>query len=546
MKRFKMSQLNGAKLQKAAKYSVEKLPMVVGLRYLDNNDMRVRIVTDIENTYHGDLFKAYIDHPYLQIKSDDKGYYVGEYRGQYPDDKIYENLYAIIFWNHNLDIYNYYIHQMMEQKPSCMNDTKVILKTQAWARTQALKYIAKEMGSDLKIEEVPEPQTSPILDACSAVGAFQNELPQRLSFLYHELYNAKVPGKIVYDYINSIQYGTSVAIAQSTDSFISYIAQNNIVPPDVLQKLAIAFQEGQPQQYYPEQQAKANTATAQQQQAGVNPAVTQMTQQPIQPQQQYTEPQAKVSTSADKQRVATYNKEEEKMTNPFIDYESLQMLKDNDDEIMERFCNILQQDVEKYNETSKTINQSNDIQEQQTAVNQNAASQTQQPATNQNADVVEQQSLAAMRATIDKQQQMENQGVANQKKSKVAYSEDTTQNDYGELNTLLDNSADVLAEFDKDIQAMANSSDTNETNQNAAPAPQYTQTNAQGTAAYNNGYPNSYVPGMTQPQYGMPLYGAGVPAYGMGMPQMNVPAYGQYNVAPQAGQIHMYRGEGNF
>ena len=73
MKRFKMSQLNGAKLQKAAKYSVEKLPMVVGLRYLDNNDMRIRIVTDIENTYHGDLFKAYIDHPYLQIKSDDKG-----------------------------------------------------------------------------------------------------------------------------------------------------------------------------------------------------------------------------------------------------------------------------------------------------------------------------------------------------------------------------------------------------------------------------------------------------------------------------------------
>lgn len=545
-------------------FSGLKIKTIVGIHYVaDNPDWDKKVLNEINTTFGGDYFKAYMAfYPYHNIhqyvnESKQVVMYVGTKDKKDADESIYFNTYAYYFWKKYHDRAKNFINQLLDKKPFLRDEKYKGARVQIvnWARANAINEIAKENGWDGIVETVPpEP---PVMASPEMINAFKskvqsqantqiqdnllnkrsfnteqiekyldkwdantNKMDDRLYYLLDRMAYAQVPLEVAGKFIVDLCNDADPHILQITEKLLNDYQKNGTLAPDMVQKLLESLQKYHydpnsaeliAEQY--NQQLAQQQYYYQQQQVGVNSADTQVIQQPIQPQQQYSTPQANVDAAADKQRTAAYNEEEQTMINQFIDNDSLQLCK-RAYELLETCDSIKLPPIESQNEVNETVNQNNDTRVQQSVVNQNMTAQTQQP-------------------------------IANQKKNKVAYTnqapqgQTATQNDYGELNAFLDNSAEVLAEFDNDVQSLINPSyEINETNQNAAPAQQNVQANTQGVAAYN-GYDNSCVPGMTQmnisqPQYGMPPYGAGVSAYG------------QYNATPQADQIHMYRGEGNF
>ena len=95
-----------------------KVMTIVGVPFIFDEAHMKQVEVDIVENYGGDVFKAFLNHPYEDIHSDKQGIYVGEKRGQYPFEKVYENLYAYVFWNKNGKLALEISHQMIEKKPS--------------------------------------------------------------------------------------------------------------------------------------------------------------------------------------------------------------------------------------------------------------------------------------------------------------------------------------------------------------------------------------------------------------------------------------------
>ena len=142
-----------------------KVMSIVGVPFIYDAAQMERVQMDIVENYGGDVFKAFLQHPYEDIHSDKQGIYAGEKRGQYPFEKVYENLYAYAFWSKNAKLAFKISHQMIEKKPSMIKRYPELIR---WARAQVLNMIAQQYGMQ-PICNVPEPQTERIEDTAAVI-----------------------------------------------------------------------------------------------------------------------------------------------------------------------------------------------------------------------------------------------------------------------------------------------------------------------------------------------------------------------------------------
>ena len=213
-----------------------KVMTIAGVPFIFDEVHMERVNEDIMKNYGGDVFKAFLNHPYEDIHSDKQGIYVGEKRGQYPFEKVYENLYAYAFWTKNAKLAFEISHQMIEKKPSMIKRYPELIR---WARAQVLNMIAQQYGMQ-PICNVPEPQTERIEDTAAVIEQYGGHVADDLSTIAIELNKAGAPDTVIYDIVSNTCNKIDAIIAQQKGTIVNYIKQNNLIPAEVEEKFAEA------------------------------------------------------------------------------------------------------------------------------------------------------------------------------------------------------------------------------------------------------------------------------------------------------------------
>ena len=215
-----------------------KVLSIVGVPFIYDQAQMERVEKDIVDNYGGDVFKAFLQHPFVDIHTDKKGIYIGEKRGQYPFEKVYDNLYAYIFWTKNSKLVSEFAHQMVEQKPSMIKRYPELIR---WARAQVVNMVAQQYGMP-SICNVPEPQTERIDDTTTVIERYGGHVTDELSSIAIELSKAGAPDTVIYDIISNTCDKTDAVIAQQKETIGNYIEQNNLIPAEVEDKFVNAQQ----------------------------------------------------------------------------------------------------------------------------------------------------------------------------------------------------------------------------------------------------------------------------------------------------------------
>ena len=213
-----------------------KVMTIVGVPFIFDEVHMTRVNEDIVENYGGDVFKAFLQHPYEDIHSDKQGLYVGEKRGQYPFEKVYENLYAYAFWAKNAKLALEISHDMIEKKPSMIKRYPELIR---WARAQVLNMIAQQYGMQ-PICNVPEPQTERIDDTVAVIEQYGGHVADELSTIAIELSKAGAPDTVIYDIVSNTCNKIDAIIMQQKGTIGNYIKQNNLIPKEVEEKFAEA------------------------------------------------------------------------------------------------------------------------------------------------------------------------------------------------------------------------------------------------------------------------------------------------------------------
>ena len=213
-----------------------KVMTIVGVPFIFDEAHMKQVEVDIMENYGGDVFKAFLNHPYEDIHSDKQGIYVGEKRGQYPFEKVYENLYAYAFWAKNAKLALKISHQMIEKKPSMIKRYPELIR---WARAQILNMIAQQYGMQ-PICNVPEPQTERIDDTVAVIEQYGGHVADELSTIAIELSKAGAPDTVIYDIVSNTCNKIDAIIMQQKGTIGNYIKQNNLIPKEVEEKFAEA------------------------------------------------------------------------------------------------------------------------------------------------------------------------------------------------------------------------------------------------------------------------------------------------------------------
>lgn len=213
-----------------------KVMTIVGVPFIFDEVHMKRVNEDIVENYGGDVFKAFLQHPYEDIHSDKQGLYVGEKRGQYPFEKVYENLYAYAFWSKNFKLALEISHQMIDKKPSMIKRYPELIR---WARAQVLNMIAQQYGMQ-PICNVPEPQTERIEDTAAVIEQYGGHVADELSTIAIELSKAGAPDTVIYDIVSNTCNKIDAIITQQKGTIGNYIKQNNLIPAEVEEKFAEA------------------------------------------------------------------------------------------------------------------------------------------------------------------------------------------------------------------------------------------------------------------------------------------------------------------
>lgn len=213
-----------------------KVMSIVGVPFIYDAAQMERVQMDIVENYGGDVFKAFLQHPYEDIHSDKQGIYAGEKRGQYPFEKVYENLYAYAFWTKNAKLAFKISHQMIEKKPSMIKRYPELIR---WARAQVLNMIAQQYGMQ-PICNAPEPQTERIEDTAAVIEQYGGHVADELSTIAIELSKAGAPDTVIYDIVSNTCNKIDAIIMQQKGTIVNYIKQNNLIPKEVEEKFAEA------------------------------------------------------------------------------------------------------------------------------------------------------------------------------------------------------------------------------------------------------------------------------------------------------------------
>ena len=215
-----------------------KVMTIVGVPFIFDEVHMKRVNEDIVENYGGDVFKAFLQHPYEDIHSDKQGLYAGEKRGQYPFEKVYENLYAYAFWTKNFKLALEISHDMIEKKPSMIKRYPELIR---WARAQVLNMVAQQYGMQ-PICNVPEPQTERIEDTAAVIEQYGGHVADELSTIAIELSKAGAPDTVIYDIVSNTCNKMDAIITQQKGTIGNYIKQNNLIPAEVEEKFAEAQQ----------------------------------------------------------------------------------------------------------------------------------------------------------------------------------------------------------------------------------------------------------------------------------------------------------------
>lgn len=206
-----------------------KVSSIVGVPFIYDQAQMERVEKDVVDNYGGDVFKAFLQHPYVDIHTDKQGIYVGEKRGQYPFKKVYDNLYAYLFWTKNSQLVNDVAHQMVEKKPSMIKRYPELIR---WARAQVLNMVANQYGMQ-PICNIPEPQTERIDDATTIIERYGGRVSDELSTIAIELSKAGAPDTVIYDIVSNTCDKIDAVIAQQKETIGNYIEQNNLISEEV-------------------------------------------------------------------------------------------------------------------------------------------------------------------------------------------------------------------------------------------------------------------------------------------------------------------------
>ena len=223
-------------MSKISQRKQPKVMTIAGVPFIFDEVHMERVNEDIMKNYGGDVFKAFLNHPYEDIHSDKQGIYAGEKRGQYPFEKVYENLYAYAFWTKNAKLAFEISHQMIEKKPSMIKRYPELIR---WARAQVLNMIAQQYGMQ-PICNVPEPQTERIEDTAAVIEQYGGHVADELSTIAIELSKAGAPDTVIYDIVSNTCNKIDAIIAQQKGTIVNYIKQNNLIPAEVEEKFAEA------------------------------------------------------------------------------------------------------------------------------------------------------------------------------------------------------------------------------------------------------------------------------------------------------------------
>ena len=225
-------------MSKNSRSKQPKVMTIVGVPFIFDEVYMKRVNEDIVENYGGDVFKAFLQHPYEDIHSDKQGLYVGEKRGQYPFEKVYENLYAYAFWTKNFKLALEISHDMIEKKPSMIKRYPELIR---WARAQVLNMVAQQYGMQ-PICNVPEPQTERIEDTAAVIEQYGGHVADELSTIAIELSKAGAPDTVIYDIVSNTCNKIDAIITQQKGTIGNYIKQNNLIPAEVEEKFAEAQQ----------------------------------------------------------------------------------------------------------------------------------------------------------------------------------------------------------------------------------------------------------------------------------------------------------------
>jgi hypothetical protein len=223
-------------MSKKSQNKQPKVMTIVGVPFIFDEAHMKQIDMDIVENYGGDVFKAFLQHPYEDIHSDKQGIYAGEKRGQYPFEKVYENLYAYAFWAKNAKLALEISHKMIEKKPSMIKRYPELIR---WARAQVLNMVAQQYGMQ-PICNVPEPQTERIEDTAAVIEQYGGHVADELSTIAIELSKAGAPDTVIYDIVSNTCNKIDAIIAQQKGTIGNYIKQNNLIPAEVEEKFANA------------------------------------------------------------------------------------------------------------------------------------------------------------------------------------------------------------------------------------------------------------------------------------------------------------------
>lgn len=216
-----------------------KVMSIVGVPFIYDAAQMERVEKDIVENYGGDVFKAFLQHPYEDIHSDKQGIYAGEKRGQHPFEKVYDNLYAYAFWTKNGKLANEISHQLIEKKPGMIKRYPELIR---WARAQVLNMIAQQYGMQ-PICNVPEPKTERIEDTVAVIERYGGHVADELSTITIELSKAGAPDTVIYDIVSDVCGKIDTVITQQKETIVNYIKQNNLIPEEVEEKFAQAQQQ---------------------------------------------------------------------------------------------------------------------------------------------------------------------------------------------------------------------------------------------------------------------------------------------------------------
>ena len=210
----------------------------------ESYDIYTRMENIVRDKYNNDYFLAMINNPRVKINRDKNGFFAGDKRGEYPEESLWDNLYAYFFWEHHKTRVQQYIDSYIADHPSAAEKIAAVYQ---WARELVCNEEANHHGMG-NISEVHTPEFDPLNDAGITADRFGEYTGEQLMAIVQKMAMNYAPPEVINQTINNVCEQIDNVISEcmySIDQFIASIHHDE--PTTVQQDVRIAAYTNVPQ-----------------------------------------------------------------------------------------------------------------------------------------------------------------------------------------------------------------------------------------------------------------------------------------------------------